>query len=228
MEIGLADLVGNRTMSAEIAATLAGAAEERRSFLVFAVPRLAGKSTVKKAMLARAGSDTPVHVLTGHPAEIARLRSGDGRGYVVVPEISEYAAAPGYIWGAPVRRVFSILERGYALAAALHAPGVEAAFAKICEGCGVPDEHASRIQLAVYIRSLGEWQAPTRRVVEAVHEIHGVSRGRPRTRALHLWDESADRFATVNEPKIVLPERWARLARDFGHAAAVEHVPPTG
>lgn len=41
MELGLADLVRNRTMSAEVAATLAGAAEQRSSFLVFAVPRLA-------------------------------------------------------------------------------------------------------------------------------------------------------------------------------------------
>ncbi len=221
MALDLADLVRNGTMSAEIAATLAAAVEERRSFLVFAVPRLAGKTTLTHAMLARAGADTPVRSATGDPAEIARLRSGDGRGYLVIPEISQYAVMPGYIWDAPVRRVFSVVVgRGYALAAALHAPSVEEAFAAVCAGCGVPDEHAARLQLAVHIRSLGEWQAPTRRVVEAVHEIHGVTGGKPRTRALHLWDEVADRFVTVNEPKIVLMERWARLASDFGRAAA--------
>lgn len=220
MPLALEALVRNGTMSAEIAATLAGAVEERRSFLVFAVPRLAGKSTVKKAMLARAGSDTPVRLVTGDPAEIARLRSGDGRGYVVIPEISRHPAAQGYIWGEPVRRVFSALERGYALAAALHAPGAEEAFDIVCHENGVPDEHAARIRLAVYVRSLGDWQAPTRRVIEAVHEVDGVTDGRPRLRALHLWDEAADRFVTVNEPKIVLTERWARLASDLGKAAA--------
>ncbi len=218
MEIGLADLVRNRTMSAEIAATLAGAAEERRSFLVFAIPRLAGKSTVLEAMLARAGGDTPIRTVTGDATETARLRAGDGRGYLHIPEISE-APVPGYIWGEPVRRVFRLLARGYALAAALHASGVEDAFEIVCAGSGVPDEDAGRIQLAVHIRSIGEWQDPSRRVVEAVHEIHGVTGGKPRTRALHRWDEASDRFVTVNEPRIVLAERWAQLARDLGRAA---------
>src|SRR5579859_5523280 len=136
MGLALADLVRNRTMSAEIAATLAGAAEERRSFLVFAVPRLAGKSTVEQAMLACAGAGTPIRLMTGDPAETARLRSGDGRGYLVIPEISQYPVAPGYIWGEPVRRVFGILERGYALAAALHAPDAETAFDIVCRGNG--------------------------------------------------------------------------------------------
>lgn len=221
----MVDLVRNRTMSAEVAATLAGAVEERRSFLVFAVPRLAGKSTVMGAMLANVPDGTPIRTVSGDIAETARLRSGDGHGYLVVPEISP-APVPTYIWGAPVRRVFSVLGRGYALAAALHAPGVEEAFAIVCGENAVPDEDASHLELAVYIRSLGEWQAPTRRVVAAVHEIHGVTRGRPRTRALHLWEEVADRFLTVNEPRVVLTERWARLASDFGRAAHQRQRPP--
>jgi hypothetical protein len=219
MGLTLADLVRNRTMSAEIAATLAGAVEEHRSFLIFAVPRLAGKSTVKQAMLAWAGAGTPVRLMTADPAETARLRSGDGRGYLVIPEISQHPVAPGYIWGEPVRRVFGTLERGYALAAALHAPDAETAFDIVCRGNGVPDAEAARIRLAVYIRSLGEWQDPTRRVIEAVHEVDGVRGGRPRLRPLHRWDESADRFVTVNEPKIVLLERWARLAKEMTPAA---------
>lgn len=221
MAIGLGDLVRNRTMSAEIAATLAGVVEERRSFLVMAVPRLAGKTTVLEAMLARAGADTPVRSVTGEPADTARLRSGDGRGYVVIPEITLHPVMPGYIWGAAVRRVFGVLDRGYALAAALHAPNAEDAFQQICRGCEVPDEQASRIGLTVYIRSIGEWQAPSRRVVEAVHEVDGVKNGRPRSRALHVWDEAHDRFVTVNEPKTILAERWARLASDLGKGAGV-------
>jgi len=219
MTIGLADLVRNRTMSAEIAATLASAVEERRSFLVFAIPRLAGKTTVLEAMLARASSDTPIRSVTSEPSEISRLRSGDGRGYLLIPEITPHPVMPGYIWGAAVRRVFGVLERGYALAAALPAPTAEAAFQQITGGCEVPDEQASRIQLAVYVRSIGEWQSPTRRVIQAVHEVDGVKNGRPRLRALHVWDEAHDRFTTVNEPKITSTERWARLASDLGKAA---------
>src|SRR3990170_331434 len=99
MGIGLAELVRNGTMSAEIAATLAGAAEERRAFLVFAVPRLAGKSTVMHAMLAHAPSGTPVRTVGGEPGEVQRLASARGSGYLVIPEISQ-APVPGYIWGA--------------------------------------------------------------------------------------------------------------------------------
>jgi hypothetical protein len=109
----------------------------------------------------------------------------------------------------------------YAFAAALHAPNVEDAFQQVGVGCEVPDEQASRIRLAVYVRSIGEWQSPTRRVIEAVHEIDGVKGGRPRLRALHLWDEAHDRFLTVNEPKITSTERWARLASDLGKGARV-------
>jgi len=200
MALGLADLVRNGTMSAEIGATLTAAVEARRSFLVFAVPRLAGKSTVMEAMLARASRETPIRWMTGHPTEIARLRSGDGRGYVVIPEISQYPVMPGYIWGAPVRRVFSLLDQGHALAAALHAPGVHEAFDAVCRGCGVPDEQASRIALAVYVRSLGDWQAPTARRVAEVHQILRVAAGVPEVRLLHRWDEATDRFVTP--PKV--------------------------
>ncbi len=220
-ELGLADLVRNRTMSAEIAATLAGAVEERRSFVVFAVPRLAGKTTVLEAMLARAPSDTPIRSVTGEPSEIARLRSGDGRGYVMIPEITPHPVAPGYIWGAAVRRVFGVLERGYTLAAALHAPSAEDAFQQIAVGCTVPDEQAARIQLAVYVRSIGDWQTPTRRVIQMVNEVDGVRGGRPRLRALHQWDEAHDLFVTVNEPKVISTDRWARLASDLGSGAGV-------
>jgi len=217
-DLGLVDLVRNGTMSAEIAATLAAAAEERRSFLVFAVPRLAGKSTVMHAILARVPLGTPVRTVTGEPDETGRLRRRDGRGYLVIPEISR-APVPGYLWGAPVRRVFGLLERGYALAAALHAPDVEEAFAIVCAGNGVPDEHAARVGLAVYLRSLGDWQAPARRVVEVVHEVHGVTQGKPHGRTLHRWDEAKDRFVSVTEPTVVDAERWARLKVAFARGA---------
>ncbi|MDE3194332.1 MAG: hypothetical protein KGN00_11655 [Chloroflexota bacterium] len=217
---GLTELVRNGTMSAEVAATLAGAVEERRSFVVFAVPRLAGKTTVTEAMLARARSSEPVRVVSGAPREISHLYAGDGRGYVVIPEISPYPVMPGYIWGEPVRRVFAVLERGYALATALHAPDAESAFDLICTENGVSDEEASRIRLAIYIRSLGAWQQPRRRVVEAVHEVDGVAGGRPRLRALHRWDRATDRFVTVNAPTIVRAERWSELAKELAETAS--------
>ena len=49
--LSLDDLVANGTMSRSIATTLRRAVEAHRSYLVIALPRLAGKSTVGKAML---------------------------------------------------------------------------------------------------------------------------------------------------------------------------------
>jgi type IV secretory pathway ATPase VirB11/archaellum biosynthesis ATPase len=196
-ELDLVELVRNRTMSPQIAATLWATAEQKRSFLVVAIPRLAGKSTVMQAMIDRVPDETPVRTLTDHPRDVDVLTGRPGEGYLVVPEVSQ-APVPGYIWGEPVRRVFALLDQGYSLATALHAPGVEEAFAVLTQDNAVPDEHASRLQLMVYIRSLGDdWRNPTRRAIAEVHEIRGVSGGRPDAVLLHRWDEQSDRFEQV-------------------------------
>ena len=196
-ELDLVELVRNRTMSAEMAATLWATAEQQRSFLVVAIPRLAGKSTVMNAMLERVPEGTPVRSLVNHPDDVDGLSSQPAGGYLVVPEVSQ-APVPGYIWGEPVRRVFGLLEDRYSLATALHAPGLNEAFEVLTRDNALPDEHASRLQLMVYIRSLGDdWRNPTRRAVAEVHEIEGVSGGRPNARLLHRWDEGGDRFEQV-------------------------------
>ncbi len=195
----LDDLVANRTMSREIATALRAAVRDRRSFLVMAVPRLAGKSTVMRAMLAHARRGRPVRALGSDGDDVESLLVESRGGYLVIPEISRGAWAPGYVWGPPVRRAFRALSEDVALATALHAPDVAEAFAIICGGNRVPDEQAARLTLVVYLRSLGrDWSAPDRRVVDSVHEIVGVHQGRPQTRLLHRWDERADRFEVLS------------------------------
>jgi hypothetical protein len=93
-----------------------------------------------------------------------------------------------------VRQIFKSAKAGVSLAATLHAEGPDDAFAQICGGCSVPDADASKITLAVSLRSIGRWEKPTRRVVQSVHAIDGVGDGRPRTKLLHRWDEQQDRF----------------------------------
>ena len=191
-EIRLADQVANGTMSAEIADLLRDTARAHKSFIVMAVPRLAGKTTTKHAMLAEQSG--PVVTLGYDGDDVAALIPRAKGGYLVVPEISRGAWSAGYVWGAPVREAFAGIATGTALATALHAPDPDEAFAIICGGCGVPDADAARISLVVYLRSLGEWERPTRRVVSTVHEIHGVKDGKPDARLLFSWNESTDRF----------------------------------
>ena len=223
--LDLIALVRNRTMSPDMAALLQATALEQHSFLTVAIPRLAGKSTVMAAILEQVPEETSVRVLERHPDDVNALAAEPARGYLVVPEIAPYPAAPGYIWGEDVRRVFALLDRGYSLATALHAPGLDEAFAEICDQNEVPDTHAAHLRLVVYIRSLGPWQRPHRRVVAEVYEVLGVRDGRPEGRLLHRWDEHADSFEVVNAPRQVgttvdLTVASLRFARSADEGAA--------
>ena len=188
-------------MSPAIADLLRATARDRKSFIVMAVPRLAGKSTVLHAMVSERPRKAPLRTVAEDGDDIDKLLAQSRGGYIVIPEISRGAHAPGYIWGAPVRRIFQAVGAGTSLALALHAPGPEEAFDIICHGCAVPDSDASKISLVVYLRSLGHWEEPTRRVVDAVHEISGVRDGRPTTRGLFRWDEGNDRFVTPSHAR---------------------------
>lgn len=193
--LGLAELVGNRTMSPEIAATLARAAEKRASYLVIALPRLAGKSTVGKAMLdvARAAG-AAVRELGEDGTDVAALARAARGGYLYVPEVSRYPVTEGYVWGPPVRAAFAEIANGTSLSTALHADSAEDALVILRRNRIAPDDLA-RLDLIVHIRSLGDdWQHPTRRVIADVQEFGGE------LRLLHRWDEARDRFEQVAKP----------------------------
>jgi hypothetical protein len=183
-------------MSHGIAETLREIGREKRPLIVLAVPRLAGKSTVLRAILAERPPSTPVMTLAEDGHDIDELLKKGAGGYLVIPEITQSGAMPGYIWGADVRRIFKSARDGVSLAATLHADGPEDTFAQICQGCGVPDADASKIHFAVHLRSIGRWEEPTRRVVQSVHAIDGVRDGKPQLRLLHRWDEGRDEFVS--------------------------------
>jgi type IV secretory pathway ATPase VirB11/archaellum biosynthesis ATPase len=184
-------------MSPDIAKTLREIARGRRSFITFAVPRLAGKTTVLRAILAERPAGAPVVTLAEDGLETEELVKKSAGGYLVIPEIAKGAAMPGYIWGADARRILKAAKDGVSLAATLHADGPDDAFAQICEGCGVPDADAAKIRYAVHLRSIGRWEEPTRRVVQSVHEIEGVRDGKPQLKLLHRWDEGRDEFVSA-------------------------------
>jgi type IV secretory pathway ATPase VirB11/archaellum biosynthesis ATPase len=195
----LANLVSNRTMSAEIAATLAVAAEERRSSLFVAIPRMAGKSTVAEAMLSFAPTGTPLRRLSRDAGPSLGIPAAADGSYLLMSEISQ-AGFHDYLWGADVRKAFqAVAGGGFGLVTALHAGGIDEAFTVITGENEVPDAHAGKLDLMVYIRSLGDWRSPKRRVVAAVYEIEGVTAGRPQATLLHRWSD-ADRFETADRP----------------------------
>lgn len=217
-EPSLEDLVANRTMSPEMAATLAAAARERRSLLFFAIPRLAGKTTTMLATLDYAPEGTPIHELSTETEPDLGIPDDPDGGYLVMHEIAQ-TDFPHYLWGEPVRRVFEALRKGgLSLATVLHAGGYEEAFSIIIEGNEVPDADAALIDYAVHIRSLGpDWREPTRRVVAELHEVTDIRDGSVEARLLHRWDEGHDRFEVVGEPSLLAggAAAFGELAEQF-------------
>ena len=205
-------------MSPEMAAMLAAAARERRSLLVFAVPRLAGKTTTMLAALDHVPEGTAVHELSTESGPDLGIPDPPDGGYLLMHEIAQ-APMPHYLWGEPVRRVFGALRAGgFSLATVLHAGGLGEAFSIIIEQNEVPAADAALLDYAVHIRSLGpDWREPTRRVVAGLYEVTGAGGGGVAASLLHRWDEGGDRFEVVGEPSL-LEDRaglLARLTEDF-------------
>jgi hypothetical protein len=215
-KLTLTALVANRTMSPAMAALFAAAAEERRSFLMVAIPRMAGKSTVMEAVLEHRSSDAPLYSLgTRHGPGLGIPDASEPAGYLTLSEIAQHPVTDSYLWGAPVRQIFAAaLSDGHAVATALHADGIESAFAVIAEN-EVTDEQASQIDVVAYIRSLGHWETPTRRAIESLYEVDRVEAGRPIHRLLHRWDEPSDTFNPVAEPSLVSSETYDRQLQQF-------------
>lgn len=215
-EITIADLVSNGTLSAEMAAVLWAAVDEQQSFLTVAVPRFAGKTTTSNAVLALRPPHVPVTPVAGEPDLMERLKRERRGGYLQVAEFA-YAPVPGYIWGAPVRRVFeTVTEGGYALQTALHASGVQEAMLEVTQGNGVSDEHAGTFKLVMYIERFGNSLPAFWRRVTDLFEVHGVEGGRPVGQSLFRWHAAHDAFEQVAEP-----QQWGRDRADLAQRAAV-------
>jgi hypothetical protein len=199
-EITIVDLVRNGTMNAEMAAVLWAAVDERQSFLTVAVPRFAGKTTTSNAVLSMRPPQMPAYLVAGEPDVMERLTRERRGGYLVVAEFAP-APVPGYIWGAPVRRVFEAVHAGgYALQTALHAPGVDAAIVEVTRGNGVSDEHASIFKLVIYIERFGQSLGNYWRRIVDLYEVHEVRGGRPSGQSLFRWRAEGDRFEKLAEP----------------------------
>lgn len=185
--ITLSDMVASGSISSAGADVLRAVGSAGRSFLVYALPRNAGKSTLTEAILAEAPSDLPRTDFFGTEEERAALSAAPGRGYLVVGEIG-HRGRPGYLADEEVPRVFQLVTNGYALASSLHADTVEGVFEVLARN-GVDADAAAAVKCLAKVRALGDPNEPsTRRVVEQIDEVTGVVDGRPTSTRLYEWD----------------------------------------
>jgi hypothetical protein len=181
----LTDLIDNGTVTPDGADVLRGIGANLQSFLTYALPRNAGKSTVANAVLAEAPSDAERIDFLGTAEEVSALAEGRRRGYLVVAEMG-HRGRPGYLAGEEIPRAFDVVEMGYSLATSLHADTVAQAFDVLAQN-GVPVSRALTVRYMVKVCALGDpFDAATRRIVEEIHETAGVDdAGQPATNLLY-------------------------------------------
>lgn len=208
------DLIQNGTMSAEMAATMWGAMDDRSSFIVAAGPRQAGKSTNTNAILELLPENLPVYDLTGETEQFNSLKSSVTGGYIVVAEFSNHM--PTYLRGEQVMQVFQTAEKGYSIAGTLHADTPEDLFYELRSHGPLRDDDLSRIQYLVFLAMRGTMEEPTRRVA-SIWEVTNITGGTPKAQMLHKWVEADDSFDVMGSPTLLtasaaeLADRAAKL-----------------
>jgi hypothetical protein len=181
--ITLQDMVNNRSISPAGAAVLRSIGAGGHSFLVYALPRNAGKSTVAQAILGEAPAELAREEFFGTQEEVRALSAVPPRGYVVVAEIG-HRGRPGYLSGDEVPRIFQLVSHGYSLASSLHADSVAEVF-EVLQRNGVAADAAATVPYLIKVRVLGEPDSPsTPRVVEQIHQVTADSTAT----LLYQWD----------------------------------------
>jgi hypothetical protein len=179
----LADLTANGTITAEGAGILRDIGRRGEGFIVYSLPRNAGKSTVTTAILAEAPAGLARHDFLGTVEERDALLDRRADGYLVVAEMG-HRGRPGYLAAEEIERAFDVVAHGYPLATSLHADDVAQLFDVLARNGIPPATAAGAVRHLVKVQPLGDpFDPSTRRIVEHIREITGVDAdGMPTTR----------------------------------------------
>lgn len=184
----LRDLVANHSIANDGAEVLRSIGAAGQSFLVYALPRNAGKSTVTEAIVAEAPESLPRLDFYGTEDEAVALSAAPARAYLQVGEIG-HRGRRGYLADEEVVRLFDVLSGGtYSLASSLHADSVDGVF-DVLRKNGVSSRVAAAVvSHVVKVRPLGDPDDPaTPRVVEQIHAITPGDDGEPSASLLFQW-----------------------------------------
>ncbi len=220
-DLTVLELVRNGSMSAEMASTLWSAMDDRRSFIVAAGPRQAGKSTTTEAILDFLPAGVPRHDLTGDRAQMDALAASPDGGYLFVPEFSDHT--PSYLRGQQVVQVFDTADRGFSIAGTLHADTPEDTFWELGSHGAIPDNQLGSIGYLVFLGVRG-WPENPVRWVSSIWEVDSVTGGAPRSRLLCRWDRESQSFVWESQPANLSASEQIRRDR----AARVQSLADAG
>jgi hypothetical protein len=192
----LRDLVANQSIADEGAEVLRSIGAAGQSFLVYALPRNAGKSTVTQAIVAEAPQSLPRVDFYGTEDEATALSAAPARAYLQVGEIG-HRGQRGYLADDEVVRLFGVLSAGsYSLASSLHADTVDGVFDVLRQNGVSPRVAAPAVSHVVKVRALGDpFDPATTRVVEQIHAITPDDDGEPSATLLYEWNGKSDQTA---------------------------------
>lgn len=226
--LSIADLIMAGTLGIDTAAYLLATISRQHSFLVGAQPGGAGKTTVMGALL----NFVPPAIKLA-PADDAEMPPPDTsskapRRCYICHEIGP-GTYYGYLWGASLRRFFSLTACGHMLATNLHADNPAQAQNQICIQNGVPENLFRQIQVLVFLHISQGW--PNQREIAQIWESDGHQAHQlvyDRKRQLETSSQLADpashdrargvirdlvdskRF-TISEVRSFLVARWSML-----------------
>jgi len=188
--ISILDLVQSGTLDARLAAILWLAQERRLPIVSAAMPRLVGKTTLLVALRDLAPPWLDIVYTHGEEEDLCFLRETDpARTSIWVNELSDHL--PWYLWGQPARELFAALERGYGLAATLHADTPEQLFAYLSRPpLRIAPHGLARLGLIVNLGFFPEAGGWVRRVRAASLVLPHSGDGPPATVCLAQWEQS--------------------------------------
>ncbi|MCM8749888.1 type II secretion system protein E [Thermomicrobiaceae bacterium CFH 74404] len=163
--LSLIELIASEMLDARVAAFLWIAVEHHATVIVAAPEPRAGKTTLLTALLDLIPPNTTRRYLRGWYERFEFVDQDDpARTYLLCNEISSHL--PIYLWGRGVRRLFELLQNGFAMATTVHAGGAREVL-DLFRGfpLEVPEPHLASIDLVLTLGvGLGS-RGPVRRLM---------------------------------------------------------------
>ncbi len=163
--MSIIDIIADGSMTTDLAALLWLILEAGGSIIVSSPPRLAGKTTTLSALLDFLPEPTTAYFSSGRTEQfdVPPLDNGVAT-YLMLNEISDHL--PIYTWGAPALRALGLLERGYALAATMHAADARQTTALLERELGAPVRQLALLDAILSLRLRTQGRREDRHVSE--------------------------------------------------------------